>query len=67
MGVAHVGLVHCDPYGCKLEGFIAVSSIKRNVSKRGTCKGSDKGSAMQRLQSIDFPFLLLCFWVLKSN
>ena len=34
MGVAHVGLVHCDPYGCKVKGFLAISSIERNVSKR---------------------------------
>ena len=34
MGVAHVGLVHRDPYGCKVKGFHLVSSIERNVSKR---------------------------------
>ena len=34
MGVAHVGLVHRDPCECKVKGFHAVSSIKRNVSKR---------------------------------
>ena len=33
MGVAHVGLVHCDPYGYKVKGFCAVFSIERNVSK----------------------------------
>ena len=35
MGVAHVGLVHRDPCECKVKGFRAVSSIERNVSKRG--------------------------------
>ena len=34
MGVAHVGLVHRDPYECKVKGFHAVSSIERNISKR---------------------------------
>ena len=34
MGVAHVELVHRDPYGCKVKGFRVVSSIERNVSKR---------------------------------
>ena len=46
MGVAHVGLVHHDPCGCKIKGFRAVSSIERNVSKRGTCKGSDRSSSV---------------------
>ena len=41
MGVAHVGLVHRDPCECKVKGFIAVSSIERNVLKRGTYKGCD--------------------------
>ena len=34
MGVAHVGLVHVDPCGCKVKGFCAASSIERNVSMR---------------------------------
>ena len=34
MGVAHVGLVHCDPCKYKVKGFRAVSSIVRNVSNR---------------------------------
>ena len=34
MDVAHAGLVHRDPCKCKVKGFYAVSSIKRNVSKR---------------------------------
>ena len=34
MGVAHVGLVHCDPCEYKVKGFRAVSSIERNISKR---------------------------------
>ena len=42
MGVAHVGLVHCDPCKCKVKGFRAVSSIERNVSNKGTCKGCDR-------------------------
>ena len=33
MDVVHVGLVHCDPYGYKVKGFRADSSIDRNVSK----------------------------------
>ena len=41
MGVARVGLMHCDPCRCKVKGFLTVSSIERNVSKRGTCKGCD--------------------------
>ena len=32
--MAHVGLMHRDPCGCKVKGFRAVSSIVRNVSKR---------------------------------
>ena len=39
MGVAHVGLVHCDPCECKVKGFQAVSSIERNVSKREHLQG----------------------------
>ena len=39
MGVAHVGLVHRDPYECKVKGFRAVSSIERNVSKRRHLQG----------------------------
>ena len=39
MGVAHVGLVHCDPCECKVKGFRAVSSIERNVSKRRHLQG----------------------------
>ena len=39
MGVTHIGLMHRDPYQCKVKGFCAVSSIERNVSKGGTCKG----------------------------
>ena len=34
MGVAHVGLVHRNPCECKVKSLHAVSSIKRNVSKR---------------------------------
>ena len=34
MSVAHVGLVHRDPCGCKVEGFRVVFSIERNVSRR---------------------------------
>ena len=34
MGVAYVGLVHHDPFRCKVKGFRAVSSIERNVSKK---------------------------------
>ena len=34
MGVAHVRLVHCDPCGCKVKGFRAVSSIDRNISRK---------------------------------
>ena len=41
MGVAHVGLVHCDPCKCKVKGFRAVSSIERNVSNRRHLKGCD--------------------------
>ena len=33
MGVAYVGLVHCDPCGCKVKGFHTVSSFERSVSK----------------------------------
>ena len=39
MGVAHVGLVHCDPCESKVKGFRAVSSIERNVSKRRHLQG----------------------------
>ena len=39
MGVAHVGLVHCDPCECKVKGFPAVSYIKRNVPKRRHLQG----------------------------
>ena len=39
MDVAHVGLVRCDPCECKVEGFRAVSSIKRNVSNRRHLQG----------------------------
>ena len=39
MGVAHVGLVHCDPCECKVKGFRAVSSIERNVSNRRHLQG----------------------------
>ena len=39
MGVAHVGLVHCDPCKCKVKGFRAVSSIERNVSNRRHLQG----------------------------
>ena len=39
MGVAHVELVHRDPYECKVKGFRAVSSIERNVSKRRHLQG----------------------------
>ena len=39
MGVAHVGLVHRDPYNCKVKGFRAVSSIEKNVSKRRHLQG----------------------------
>ena len=41
MGVAHLGLVYCDPCECKVKSFRAVSSIERNVSKGGTFKGCD--------------------------
>ena len=34
MGVAHVGLVHRDPCECKVNGFRAVFSIDRSVSKK---------------------------------
>ena len=34
MGVAYVGVVHRDPCRCKVKGFLVVSSIERNVSKR---------------------------------
>ena len=33
MGVAHDGLVHRDPYECKVKDFCAVSSIEKNVLK----------------------------------
>ena len=39
MGVAHVGLVHCDPCECKVKGFRAVSFIERNVSNRRHLQG----------------------------
>ena len=39
MGVAHVGLVHCDPCECKVKGFRAVSSIGRNVSNKRHLQG----------------------------
>ena len=39
MAVAHVGLEHRDPCGCKVKGFCAISSIKRNVS-RGALLGA---------------------------
>ena len=39
MGMAHVGLVHCDPCECKVKGFRAVSSIERNVSNRRHLQG----------------------------
>ena len=39
MGVAHVGLVHCDPCECKVKGFRAVSSVERNVSNRRHLQG----------------------------
>ena len=39
MGVAQVGLVHCDPCKCKVKGFRAVSSIERNVSNRRHLQG----------------------------
>ena len=47
MGVAHVGLVHRDPCECKVKGFRAVSSIERNVSKGGICKGCDSLSYLR--------------------
>ena len=34
MDVAHIRLVHRDPYGCKVKGFRVVSSIERNVLMR---------------------------------
>ena len=40
MNVAHVGLVHRDPCRCKVKGFHAVSSIKRNVSKEALARGA---------------------------
>ena len=39
MDVAHVGLVHRDPYEFKVKGFRAVSSIERNVPKRRHLQG----------------------------
>ena len=39
MGVAHVGLVHCDPCECKVKDFPAVSSIEKNESKRRHLQG----------------------------
>ena len=39
MGVAHVGLVHCDSCECKVKGFLAVSSIERNISNRRHLQG----------------------------
>ena len=41
MGVTHIGLAHHNACECKVKGFHAVSSIERNVSKRGTCEGCD--------------------------
>ena len=32
--VVHVGLVHRDPCECKVKVFHAISSIKKNISKR---------------------------------
>ena len=46
MDVAHVGLVHCDPCECKVKGFCAVFSIKKNVSMRHL-------QGVQQLWSID--------------
>ena len=43
MGVAHVGLVHCDPCEYKVKGFRAVSSIERNVSNRRHLQGVRQG------------------------
>ena len=45
MGVAHVGLVHCDPCECKVKGFCAVSSIERNVPKRRHLQGVRQSGA----------------------
>ena len=39
MGVAHVGLVHCDPCKCKVKGFRAVSYIGRNGSNKRHLQG----------------------------
>ena len=44
MGVAHVGLVHCDLCECKVKGFRAVSSIERNVSNRRHLQGVRHGN-----------------------
>ena len=60
MGVAHVGLVHCDPCKCKVKGFRAVSSIERNVSNRRHLQGVRQPScASARLKaSVRFPLLI---------
>ena len=49
MGVAHVGLVHCDPCKCKVKGFRAVSSIERNVSNRRHLQGVRHSSGFGRV------------------
>ena len=49
MGVAHVGLVHCDPCECKVKGFRAVSSIERNVSNRRHLQGMRQTSNIASL------------------
>ena len=55
MGVAHVGLVHCDPCKCKVKGFRAVSSIERNVSNRRHLQGVRHFSTASTIQSSIHP------------
>ena len=41
MGVAHVGLVHCDPASARLKAFVRFPPLKGMYQIGGTCKGCD--------------------------
>ena len=51
MGVAYVGLVHCDPCECKVKDFYAVPSM-RGMYQRGTCKGCNISSTIDIFEDI---------------
>ena len=55
MGVAYVGLVHCDPCECKVKGFRAVSSIERNVSNRRHLQGVRYVNSSMSRSTTPFP------------